>query len=235
MAERPLSFLERSPLQKLLVSLGKYLLGIEISHSTGRPMPVLKLILPTEWLIPEHDDFIVEAEFFSNEENIYSIGVAIDSEGLDELFSYTEGIIKYNDAVEAKKIELAELLRQKELMLEQSISDYKAKMESSGIKFREISVRKPEAKPVLNYQSNQTQFNVNPINNSSNNEADDDDFWADEFPDRNLKPAPTMEDMMLTPLEPSASNSNPNGSLSLVAPQVKNNRNEVQIQQHDNY
>ena len=251
----PLEFLDRFPLQSMLTTLGKYLLGMEISHSTGHPMPVLKLLFPTEWLIPEDSRFIVEAEYFSNEETLYFLGPENTYAYLDDMVTYAEGIVKYNDAVEAKKLELAELLRQKELLLEESIREHRVKMESEGVKFREITVKKPEPQAIVS----------KPLRIELPEQVDGP--WVEEYTNSNptvSRPQATAEDMMLTPLVPRRNipagidpaifseeepederdyNPQPqpmpvrrpsaNGGLVMVAPLPQFNRNEVLVQRHD--
>lgn len=190
MAPRSLQSLDPFPLQSVLNSLGKYLLSMEVGHSTGKPMPVLKLLFPNNWLIPEDNRFIVEADYFSEEETLYFIGSEATATLVfaDDLITYAADIIKYNDAVEAKKMALAELLREKELLLEQTIREHKEKMESEGVKFRQITPKRPiqPLAPVTLYQ--------------------DENNTIDKQPDGTLvfrdKSVATVEEILLAPLVP---------------------------------
>lgn len=134
----------------MLTTLGPYFLSMEVGHSTGKPMPVLKLLFPSNWLIPDDPQFLVEADYFSDDETLYYVGLEPTNPYsiLDDLVRYASEIIKYNDAVEAKKLELAELMRQKEIILEQSIQEYRQKMEEVGLKFREIKPKRPEVQAI---------------------------------------------------------------------------------------
>ncbi len=245
----PVSFLNSFPLHSMLTTLGKYLLGIEVDHSTGKPVPVLKLLFPSNWLIPEDLRFIVEADYFSEEETLYYVGPAFEIKYmyLDDVVKFADDTIKYNDAVEAKKLELAELLRQKELALEKSIEEHRSKMEASGITFRKIEVTKP-AVPVVITKA-----------------AVSDEPWADEITET-FRPQPKAEDLILAPVVPRRNvpvgidpaifgeedpyddreiatpvavppmpigRPSATSGLKMVAPLPQFDRNQVQVQRHD--
>lgn len=132
--------------QSLLTRLGSYLLGMQVDHSSGQPRAILQVVFPSNWLIAENDNFIVHGEYLDESETLYVIGGDPEKRQiyLDDTVIYVSDVIKYNDAIEAKKLELAELLRQKEVLLEESIQEHRRKLEDGGIKFREIVVSKPQ-------------------------------------------------------------------------------------------
>ena len=253
----PYLFLDKSPLQSMLTTLGKYMLGIEVSHSTGKPQPVLKLLFPADWLIPEDPRFIVEADFFSNDETLYFMGP--DPENgyitLDDAVRYADGIIKYNDTVEAKRLELEELLRLKEAMLAESIFKHREKMEAEGVKFRSIVPKRPQVAEVLSktntiklakdteisaaYDAQYANFGVPVVARKSVPEGFDPAIFTDEdepVDPRELIPeqqsqervVPIEEDDLI-PQRPQGGN----GGLTIVKPQPNFNRDQVIMQRHD--
>lgn len=138
--------------QGIITTLGKHLLSIEIDQMGTTPLPVLKLLLGAEWLIPEHGGYIVEAEVFSDDETLFFIGINPEYPmkgliNLDSLVAYAKDIIVYNDAIEAKKIELDLLLQEKTRMLEESIRLHREKVEKGGTKFKVVTPRRPIPPP----------------------------------------------------------------------------------------
>jgi hypothetical protein len=139
-------------LQNLLNDLGKFMLSIEVGHTTGSPVPVLKVWFPAEWLILADNNFIVEAEYLSDEMTVYFIGADPEARvygntvrpyGADELMDYAKEIIRHNDEIELRKIELDRLMRQRMEELDKTLSEHKAKLQASGVEVRQIVVKKP--------------------------------------------------------------------------------------------
>ena len=254
----PYLFLDKSPMQTMLATLGKYILGIEVSHSTGKPQPVLKLLFPTDWLISADICYVVEAYYFSNEETLYFIGSDPGNNYiyLDDLVKYADGIIKYNDAVEAKRLELEELLRQKEIILVQAIREHREKMEAEGVQFRTIVPKHSQAtqKPIsINLAKvDPREITTSSVQNINYNEPipfvaprkpapegfDPSIFSEDDEPvdPRELMPAQQSKEYM-QPAEEGDYNpqhqKGGNGGLSIVNAQPIFNRDQVIMQRHD--